>query len=147
MTREGKKYRHRRTAAAAGGAILFLACCCRPATAAPCDEYDPAGPWRSAEITLGASDLVDAADGELRSFVATGSIGTVEGRVVRATPPGIVASFSAVPEISRFSRYEGEALKGIAVAVRLTRGSKGARVVIGLRQVCARYFRNTFLYY
>ena len=135
-----------RAAAAAAGAILWLLCG-GVALADPCDEYDPAGPSRSAQITLGPADLVDAAGGEMRSFVATGSIGTVEGTIVSATPPGIVASFSAVPETSRLSPDHGEALKGIAVAVRLTRDSKQARVVVSLRQVCARYFRNTFLYY
>lgn len=83
----------------------------------------------------------------MRSFVDTGSIGMVEGAIVSATPPGIVASFSAVPEISRFSPHDGEALKGIAVAVRLAHASRRVRVVIGLRQVCASYFRDTFLYY
>lgn len=132
-------------AAAAGSALLLLSSV--TSLAAPCDEYDPAGPRRSAQITLGSVDLVDAGGSEMRSFVATGSIGTVEGAIVSATPPGIVASFSAVPEVSRLSSDHGEALKGIAIAVRLTRDSERARVVIGLRQVCARYFRNTFLYY
>ena len=132
---------------AATGAMILALCCCGAASAEPCDEYDPAGPWRSARITLGSGDLVDAAGSEMRSFVATGSIGTVEGAIVSATPPGIVASFSGVPEVSRFSLDQGEALKGIAVAVRLTHPSGRARVVIGLRQVCAGYFRNTFLYY
>jgi hypothetical protein len=132
-----------RTAAVAGALLLL----CTRGMAASCDEYNPAGPSRSAQITLGPSDLVDAGGAEMRSFVATGSIGTVEARVVSATPPGIVAGFSAVPEISRLSPDQGEALEGIAVAVHLTDGSKRARVVIGLRQVCARYFRDTFLYY
>ena len=131
--------------AAAGCALLLL--CCGTAVAAPCDEYDPAGPWRAAQITLAPGDLVDAGGTEMSSFVETGSIGTVEGRIVSATPAGIVAGFSAVPETSRFSPDHGEGLKGIAVAVHLARGGEPARVVIGLRQVCARYFRDTFLYY
>jgi hypothetical protein len=117
------------------------------ALAGPCDEYDPAGPSRTAQITLGPDDLVDAGGGEMRSFIATDSIGTVEAAIVSATPPGIVAGFSAVPEISRFSPHHGEALKGIAIAVHLTRGGERARVTVSLRQVCAGYFRNTFLYY
>jgi hypothetical protein len=133
-------------AAMAGGALLLLLCH-GGASAAPCDEHNPTGPSRSAQITLGPGDFVDADGGELRSFVATGSIGTVESRVVSAVPPGIVAGFSALPEISRFSPHEGEELKGIAVTVHLNRSDARPRVVIGLRQVCARYFRNTFLYY
>jgi len=135
-----------RTLAVAGGAILML-CCRGMSLAAQCDEYDPAGPSRNAQITLGPDDLVDAGGAEMRSFVATGSIGTVEGRIVSATPRGVVASFSAVPQISRLSQDQGEQLSGIAVDVHLNHGGQRARVVIGLRQVCARYFRNTFLYY
>jgi hypothetical protein len=138
--------RRRSAAAMAGGAVLLLLCH-GGASPAPCDEYNPAGPSRSAQIALGPDDFVDAGGGELRSFVATGSVGTVEGRVVSAAPPGIVASFSALPEISRLSPHQDEGLKGIAVTVHLTRGSARPQVVIALRQVCARYFHNTFLYY
>lgn len=137
----------RRTIAAACGASLVLLGCRSVSLAAACDEYDPMGPARSAQISLGPGDLVDAAGGEMRSFVATGSIGTVEAAIASAMPRGIVASFSAVPEISRFSPYYGEALKGIAVTVRLAHASARVRVVVSLRQVCADYFRNTFLYY
>ena len=142
-----RQMRRARTAAAAAlGALLWLRCG-GPAAAAACDEYDPDGPSRSARITLGAGDLMQAGGEEMRSFIATGSVGTVKAEIVSATPPGIVAGFSAAPEISRSSAQDGDGLKGIAVAVQLARGGEAARVVIGLRQVCARYFRETFLYY
>ncbi len=126
---------------------LFVLLSCHAVLAAPCDEYNPAGPWRSAQITLGPNDFVDEAGDEMRSFVATGSVGRVEAAIVSATPPGIVAGLSAVPKASRLSPDHGETLKGIAVAVRLAHTGRPARVVVALRQVCARYFRNTFLYY
>ena len=52
-----------------------------------------------------------------------------------------------MPEISTISPYFGERLKGIKVAVSLTKTRQPVSVVLKLRQVCARHFRNTFLYY
>lgn len=127
----------------------LLACASGTASAAGCDEYNPASPVRSAEITLGPADVVDSDGDELRSFIATDSVGPVEVTVLSQAPRGVAAGVVAVPEISRFSPYYGEALKGIEVAVQLADGKSRRRVkiVLGLRQVCARYFRNTFLYY
>ena len=51
------------------------------------------------------------------------------------------------PTLSRFSPRYGERLKGIAVAVSLKRGATPVTVAVRLRQVCAGYFRDTFLYY
>jgi hypothetical protein len=136
-----------RSTAAAGGAGLFILCCPAALLAAPCDQYDPAGPTRSAQITLNSSDFVDERRDEMRSFIATGSIGKVDVRVVSSTPGGIVRGVSAIPEVSRFSPYYGEQLKGIAIAVALRSGAQPATVVLNLRQVCAEYFRNTILYY
>jgi hypothetical protein len=116
-------------------------------SAAPCDQFDPAGPARSAQITLNSSDFVDERRDEMRSFIATGSLGEVAVSVVSSTPGGIVSGVSATPEVSRFSANYGEQLKGIAIAVSLRRGAGPAAVVLNLRQVCAEYFRHTVLYY
>ncbi len=136
---------------AACGAGLFMLCCLascpRPASAASCDEYDPHSPAQTTRITLDATDLVDRSGDEMRSFVATGSLGKVDATVVSSTPPGIVRDVSAVPQVSHLSPDYGEQLKGIAVSVHLRRSSKPATVVLRLRQVCAQYFRSTFLYY
>ena len=129
------------------GAGLLVFCCPAILSAAPCDEYNPAGPWRSAQIRLSSSDFSDESRDEMRSFVATDSIGSVAAAIVSATPPGIARAVSAVPEISRFSPNYGEQLKGIAVTVLLSGGARPAIVTVNLRQVCAQYFRNTFLYY
>jgi len=116
-------------------------------SAAPCDEYDPAGSSRSAHITLNPGDFVDDSRDEMRTFIVTGSLGKVTAAVVSSTPPGIVRAVSAVPEVSRFAPGRGEQLKGIAVTVSLKNRAGPATVVVNLRQVCAQYFRNTFLYY
>ena len=137
----------RRSALAACGAGLFVLCLPATLSAAPCDEYDPTGPARSAQITLDARDFVDQRHDEMRSFVATGSIGKVAVRVVSSTPHGIVRGVSASPELSRVSPNYGEQLKGIAIVVSLRNRAPAATVVLNLRQVCAEYFRNTFLYY
>jgi hypothetical protein len=133
------------------GAGLLILCCILgwPAvpSAAPCDEYDPTSPSRSARITLDSSDLVDESRDEMRSFIATGSLGKVRASVVSATPENIVRHVSAVPKISQFAAGHGEQLKGIAVTVSLKRGAGPAKVMVNVRQVCAQYFRNTFLYY
>jgi hypothetical protein len=115
----------------------------------PCDQYNPASPAGNARIALDSGDLVDrrGREREMRSFIETGSIGKVDVAVVSATPPGAVRTVSAIPEISRPSRYFGERLKGIALDVALAPGGAPVRVVLDVRQVCARDFRNTFLYY
>ena len=137
----------RRSTLAACGAGLFVLCLPSALSAAPCDEYDPASPARSAQITLDARDFIDQRYDEMRSFVATGSIGKVAVRVVSSTPRGIVREVSAVPGLSHVSPNYGEQLKGIAIVVSLRNRAPPATVVLNLRQVCAEYFRNTFLYY
>jgi hypothetical protein len=129
------------------GAGLLVLSVPAASSAAPCDEFDPWGPSRSTQIRLDASDFVDEAQDEMRSFVATDSIGKVDVAIVSSNPHGVVRAVSAVPEVSGFSPYYGERLKGIAVAVSLWGSARPASVVINVRQVCARYFRNTFLYY
>ena len=130
------------------GAGLLLLGSAGPAPAGqPCDEYDPSGPSRSAQIRLTATDFVDEARDEMRSFVATDSVGAVTAAIVGSSPRGLVRAVSAVPQVSRFSPYYGEELKGVAVTVLLAPHRRPASVTVNLRQVCARYFRNTFLYY
>jgi hypothetical protein len=139
----------RRWARSAGvcSAGLFILCCPFVLSAAPCDQFDPAAPARSAQITLNSGDFVDENRDEMRSFVATGSLGQVEVSVVSSTPRGIVRRVSATPELSRFSALYGEQLKGIAITVSLRNRAASATVVLNLRQVCAEGFRNTVLYY
>jgi hypothetical protein len=132
---------------AAIGAIVFLLADPGALSAAPCDQYDPAAPVRTARITLSSSDSVDEQRDELRSFVATGSLGHVDARLLSSVPRGAVRSFFAGPLVSRHSPNYGEELKGIAVSVTVQPGRRPVSVVIGLRQVCAQYFRNSFLYY
>jgi hypothetical protein len=119
------------------------------ALVAPCDQFDPASPAASARITLDAGDRMNRGgrEGELRSFVETGSIGRVAVAVIGATPPGVVRHVSAIPEISRISPYFGERLKGIALDVAFAPGTDPVRVVLAVRQVCARHFYDTFLHY
>ena len=136
-----------RSARAAGAAGLFALGCPTAPSAAPCDEYDPAGSSMSARITLNSSDFVDQRRDEMRSFIATGSIGKVDVAIVSSTPRDIVRGVSAVPEVSRASSNYGEQLKGIAIAVSLRNVAQPPIVILKLRQVCAEYFRNTFLYY
>jgi hypothetical protein len=121
-----------------------------PATALAaslCDEYNPFGPARIGEITLNAADFADEDGTEILSFVETESIGKVDVEIVRATPARIVQAVSAMPEISTISPYHGERLKGIKIAVSLKKAKQPVSIVLKLRQVCARHFRNTFLYY
>lgn len=115
--------------------------------AAPCDEYDPGGPLRTTEITLDGADYTDSERDQMRSFVETDSIGRVEVAIVSANPRDSVLSVSALPEVSRISAFFGEELKGIALNVWVRPTNRPARVTLQLRQVCARHFRNTFLYY
>ena len=139
--------RWRQSARAVCGAGLLALSGPGALSAAPCDEYDPTGPSRTAQITLNSSDIVDENRDEMRSFVATGSLGKVQARIVSATPQGVVRDISALPQVSRFAAGQGEQLKGVAVAVTLRSGAGPTKVVVSLRQVCAQYFRNTFLYY
>jgi hypothetical protein len=138
----------RQATRAACGAALIFGWGCLAAQAEPvCDEYDPAGPMGRASLALSANDFTDDSRDELRTFVETDSIGRVDVAVISASPPGTVLDFSAGPTVSRFSPYYGEELKGIAVAVRVAAGRRPVRVVLDLRQVCAKRFRDTFLYY
>jgi hypothetical protein len=138
----------RQTVRAACGAALIFGWCGLAAQAAPvCDEYDPGGPMGRAVLALTPADFTDDSRDELRTFVETDSIGRVEVAVVSASPPATVVEFSAGPTVSRFSRHYGEELKGIAVAVRVAPSRRPVRVVLDLRQVCAKRFRDTFLYY
>jgi hypothetical protein len=127
-----------------------------------CDQYNPFGPARSGEITLDASDFADEDGTELLSFIETDSIGKVDVEIVSTSPAEIVRAVSAVPEISTMSpnygspnygspndglSNDGERLKGIKVTVSVQQTKRPVRIVLKLRQVCARHFRNTFLYY
>lgn len=102
---------------------------------------------RSAEITLTAADFYDPYGEEMRTFVDTGSLGAVTAEIVSARPHDIVRSFSAVAARSRLSPYFGEDLKGINVTVSLHRSRTPPVVRLRLTQACARYLRDTFLYY
>jgi hypothetical protein len=116
------------------------------ARAQTCDEHNPASPAQTTQVVLGASDFTDDTRDAMRSFILTGSLGPVTARVVAANPPGIVQSLSATAEVSHLSPNYGEQLKGIDIRVALKRHDRSASVSISLRQVCAQYFRNTFLY-
>jgi hypothetical protein len=116
------------------------------ARAQSCDEHNPASPANTTQVTLGAADFTDEAHNALRSFFLTGSLGRVTARIVAASPPGIVQSLSATPQVSHLSPSYGEQLKGIDIHVNLKRHDRAASVSVSLRQVCAQYFRNTFLY-
>ncbi|HEX6442281.1 MAG TPA: hypothetical protein VF007_08850 [Stellaceae bacterium] len=133
--------------AALAAMVLLLGSAAAPRAAQPCDEADPFGPADSTRITLSAADFVDEARDELRSFIATDSLGRVDFAVVSTRPGGIVRAITAVPEVSRVSPYHSEQLKGIAVTVSLVSRKRPATVTVQLRQVCARYFRDSFLYY
>ena len=104
------------------------------------------GAARSAEITLTAADFFDPNGEEMRTFVDTGSLGMVEATLVSARPSDAVRSFTAVPARSRLSPYFGEDLKGISVTVSLHKSRISPVVRLRLRQDCAKYLRNTFLY-
>ena len=98
-------------------------------------------------VALTPTDFVDEERDEMRSFVETGSLGRVEASIVSSVPRGVVHGFSAAPEVSRFSPYYAEALKGVAIGVTVQPNRRPVRVVVRLRQVCAKFFRNSFLYY
>jgi hypothetical protein len=130
------------------GAVALIALLPAAAPAAPpCDEYNPFGPSRTGEIRLDSGDFLDEDGTELQSFVETDSIGKVDVEVVSPSAGDIVRGVSAVPEISMLSPHHGERLKGIMVAVSLAKSKRPVSVVVKLRQVCAKHFRNTFLYY
>jgi hypothetical protein len=136
----------------AGGAVLLGAALTAAASAASpgaprCDEHNPFAPARVGEIMLDSTDFADADGTEILGFIETDSIGRVEVEIVRATPARVVRAVSAVPGISAISPHHGERLKGIRVAVALERTKQPVSIVLRLRQVCARHFRNTFLYY
>jgi hypothetical protein len=102
---------------------------------------------RSAVITLTGADFYDPYGEEMRTFVDTGSLGSVEAELVSARPRGVVRSFTAVAVHSRLSPYFGENLKGINVTVSLYRSRTPPVVRLRLTQDCAKYLRDTFLYY
>jgi hypothetical protein len=102
---------------------------------------------RSAEITLTAADFFDPDREEMRTFVDTGSLGEVEASLISARPRDVVRSFTAVPARSLLSPYFGEDMKGIDVTVSLYKSRVSPIVRLLLRQNCAKYLRNTFLYY
>ena len=138
----------RNLACAAIGATVLLAASPNPSfAAAPCDEFNPVGPARSIVVALTPTDFVDEERDEMRSFVETGSLGRVEASIVSSVPRGVVHGFSAAPEVSRFSPYYAEALKGVAIGVTVQPNRRPVRVLVRLRQVCAKFFRNSFLYY
>jgi len=139
--------RRRHLACAIIGAAALFAAMSGVRAAGPCDEYNPAGPARSIVLALTPTDFTDEQRDEMRSFVETGSTGPVEASVVSSVPRGAVHGVYAVPEVSRFSPYYGEQLKGIAVGVTFEPTRRPVRVLVRLRQVCARFFRNSFLYY
>ncbi|MBV9862598.1 MAG: hypothetical protein JO267_10670 [Alphaproteobacteria bacterium] len=134
-------------ALAALSLCLLLAIACAPARAQTCDEGNPASPARTTRLTLGPRDLVEQGGTELRTFVDTGSLGVVQAWVVSAGARSGVRTLAASPETSRYSTLYGEGLKGVALTVSLLSPTNAPRVTIELRQVCARYFRDTFLYY
>jgi hypothetical protein len=145
-----KMQRGRRSIVSASGALLGLAALSIGARAAPlCDEYNPYAPARTGEIILDATDFADEDGTEMLSFVETQSLGKVDVEIVRAIPARSVRAVSAVPDISEMSPHHAEQLKGIKVTVSLTKtkARQPVRVVLKLRQVCAKHFRNTFLYY
>ena len=111
----------------------------------PCDQYDPMSPARSTRIVLDPSDYTDEHGNEMLTFIETGSIGRVDATLLGGRDS--VVGITAIPEISRFSPYYGERLKGISIYVQLAPHRRPARVALELRQVCADHFRNTFLYY
>jgi hypothetical protein len=142
--------RGRRSIVSASGALLGLAALSIGARAAPlCDEYNPYAPARTGEIILDATDFADEDGTEMLSFVETQSLGKVDVEIVRAIPARSIRSVSAVPDISEMSPHHGEQLKGIKVAVSLSKNEtkRPVSIVLKLRQVCAKHFRNTFLYY
>lgn len=112
-----------------------------------CDEYNPAAPVLSSTIVLRISDAFDEQRKELRTFIETGSLGSVRAELISFGKKTSIQSFFATPVISRYSENYGEQLKGIAVGVVLEPAKRPASVSIRLHQVCATHFRNSFLSY
>jgi hypothetical protein len=52
---------------------------------------------------------------------------------------------TATPHVSRLSPLYGEQLKGIKITAVLNRRNRSVRIVVRLKQVCAEYFRESFL--
>jgi hypothetical protein len=127
------------------GVLAILVAAALPAFAAGCDENNPASPSRSTQITLSTNDSVGETHDELRTFVATASLGKVDYTIVSATPGGVLRSLTATPHVSRLSPLYGEQLKGINITAILNRGDRSVRIVVRLKQVCAEYFRESFL--
>ena len=114
------------------------------AGAAPlCDESNPLAPARTGEITLDATDFADEDGTEILSFIETQSVGKVDIEIVRAIPARSVRAVSAAPEISTRSPYYGERLKGIKVAISLTKtkaaGPDRPETASSLRQALPQY--------
>jgi hypothetical protein len=127
---------------------LWLLSTGAPSTAAEvCSVGEAGGAPRSAEITLTAADFFDPYGEEMRTFVETGSLGAVDAALISARPRDVVRSFTAVPARSQLSPYFGEDLKGIDVTVLLNKSRASPVVRLRLQQDCAKYLRNTFLYY
>lgn len=118
----------------------------RSAQAGGCDEYNPLSPARTAQVALTATDSLGESANELRTFVETGSLGKVDISLVRSSYRGPVQRILAVPHVSRHSANYGEELKGVEISAALSRPVGGARILVELRQVCAQYFHNSFLY-
>jgi hypothetical protein len=128
-------------------ALLLLAGGARSTLAASQCGDNGVGAARSAEITLTRADFFDPDGQEMRTFVDTGSLGTVDATLLSSRPRDIVRSLTAVPARSRLSPYFGEDLKGINVTVSLYKSRMPPVVHIRLQQDCAKYMRNTFLYH
>jgi hypothetical protein len=129
-------------------ALLLLAAGARSVLAASqCVDNGIGAGAHSAVITLTAADFFDPDGEEMRTFVDTGSLGMVDALLLSARPRDIVRSLTAVPARSRLSPYFGEDLKGINVTVSLYKSRTPPVVRIRLQQDCAKYLRNTFLYY
>ncbi len=128
-------------------AMSAVASATQTAFAGQCDAYNPMAPARTASVTLTRNDSMGPGERELRTFVVTGSIGRVDVANISASPRGSVRAVSAVPEISRLSPEYGEQLRGISIVVTPSGDALPGKVTVTLRQVCAEYFRDTFLYY
>jgi hypothetical protein len=115
--------------------------------ASQCGDDGVGAMTRSTEITLTAADFFDPDGYEMRTFVDTDSLGMVDALLLSSRPRDIVRSLTAVPARSRLSPYFGEDLKGVNVTVSLYQSKIRPIVHIRLQQHCAKYMRNTFLYY
>jgi hypothetical protein len=115
---------------------------------AGCDEYNPAAPMPSTTIVVSTADAFDEKREELRTFVETGSLGSARAELVSLNPKTRIRYVFVSPVISRYSQYYGEQLKGIAVEIMMLEPVKQpVSVFIRLHQVCAQYFRSSFLSY